>query len=78
MSVGSGKWDSLKAPGALCGRQFTSRAGCSASHAGECLVSGFPASSVTWTFEDICVVREVQRKLQALVCMSKHTDRAEQ
>lgn len=66
--VGRGNWDSLKAPGVLCGRQFTSTADCSASHAGELLVLGFPTSSCLDTWRHLCGQR--RSKFQALVCVS--------
>lgn len=69
MPVGRGNWDSLKAPGVLCGRQLTSTAGCSASHAGECLVLGFPTSSYLDTWRYLCGQRG-SKKDPVLVCMS--------
>lgn len=55
--VDRGNWDSLKAPGVLCGRQFTFTADCSASHAGELLVLGFPTSSCLDRWIYLCCQR---------------------
>lgn len=68
MPVGRGNWDSLKAPGVLCGRQFISTADCSASHAGELLVLGFLVSIYRDTWRYLCGQRS-SKKVQALVCI---------
>lgn len=50
----------------LCGRQFTSTADCSASHAGELLLLNFPTASCLDTWRYLCGQRGSKN---ALVCM---------